>query len=277
MLKTRRRVPTSLIVRAALAGGFVLVAILAPLLPLPDPDAGALTERLQGLGSPGHPLGTDGQGRDLLARLVHGTTPSLLAGVVPVLVAGTVGTMLGITAGLGARWLDTGIMRTLDVLFAFPAVLLAIAVAASLGASLTSLVVALSVILVPAVARVVHTEVIRLRSLDFVQTARASGASGPAIAVRHILPNVFPTVVVYCTALVGLSIVVGAGLSFLGLGVAPPRSEWGAILNDLRQNLFSTPTLALAPAIAIFLASAAFNSLGEGLRSWFHIGAGRVS
>jgi len=269
--RSSRSVPISLVMSGALASAFVLVAALAPLLPLPDPNAGELVHRLQGLGTPGHPLGTDAQGRDLLARLVDGTRPSLLAGIVPVLVAGTVGTTLGIAAGLGGRALESGIMRTLDVLFAFPAVLLAIAVAASLGASLVSLVVALSVILVPAVARVAHTEVARLRALDFIQTARASGARTPTIAVRHVLPNVLPVIAVYCSALVGLSIVVGAGLSFLGLGVAPPKSEWGAMLNDLRQSLFSTPLLALAPAIAIFVASAVFNSLGAGLRAWFDV------
>jgi peptide/nickel transport system permease protein len=263
--------PAALVLGGTLAAAFLLVAALAPLLPLPDPDAGDLAARLQPLGTPGHLLGTDGQGRDLLSRLVAGTRPSLIAGIVPVLVSGTLGTALGIAAGMGARALENLIMRSLDVLFAFPAVLLAIAVAASLGASLLSLVVALSVILVPAVARVVHAEVAGLRSLDFVQTARASGAPARVIAARHVLPNVLPALAVYCSALIGLSIVVGAGLSFLGLGVAPPQSEWGAMLNDLRQNLFSTPSLALAPAIAIFVASAVFNVLGEGLRAWFDV------
>jgi ABC-type dipeptide/oligopeptide/nickel transport systems, permease components len=266
-----RRAPAALVAGGTLAAALVVLAVVAPLLPLPDPNAGDLTARLLPLGTPGHPLGTDGQGRDLLARLVVGTRPSLIAGIVPVLVSGALGTALGIAAGMGARALENLIMRSLDVLFAFPSVLLAIAIAASLGASLASLVVALSVILVPAVARVVYAETAGLRSLDFVQTARASGAPAAVIALRHVLPNVLPAVAVYCSALVGLSIVVGAGLSFLGLGVAPPQAEWGAMLNDLRQNLFSNPSLALAPAIAIFLASAVFNVLGEGLRAWFDV------
>lgn len=262
---------------AALAAGTLMVlalaltALLAPLLPLADPDVGSLSARLLPPGSPGHPLGTDGQGRDLLSRLVWGTRPSLVTGLAPVLAAGTVGTFLGIVAGLGGRLLENLVMRALDVLFAFPSVLLAIVIAASLGAGLLSLIAALSVILVPAVARVVVTEVARLRELDFMQAARAGGAGTPAIALRHVLPNVLPTVSVYCSALVGLCIVLGSGLSFLGLGVAPPRAEWGAMLDDLRQHIFTAPTLALIPATAIFLASVAFNVLGEGLRDHFDV------
>jgi peptide/nickel transport system permease protein len=249
----------------------ILAAVLVPVLPLADPDAGSLSERLLPPGSPGHPLGTDGQGRDLLSRLLWGVQPSLAAGLLPVLVAGTAGTFLGIVAGLGARWLENAVMRSLDVLFAFPAVLLAISIAASLGAGLTSLIIALSVILVPAVARVVVTEVARLRELDFSQAARAGGARTTTIAIRHVLPNVLPVLTVYCSALVGLSIVLGSGLSFLGLGVAPPRAEWGAMLDDLRQHIFTAPLLTLIPGAAIFLASVAFNLLGEGLRDHFDV------
>ncbi|MGW0802545.1 ABC transporter permease [Nonomuraea sp. NPDC002799] len=267
----RVRLPAALVAGALMALLLVLAAVLAPVLPLPDPDAGALTERLLPPGSAGHLLGTDGQGRDLLSRLVWGAQPSLVVAFTPVLVAGVLGIFLGIVAGLGRRWLENAVMRSLDVLFAFPAVLLAIAVAASLGAGLTSSIIALSVILVPAVARVVVTEVARLRELDFMQAAQASGARWTTIALRHVLPNILPPVTVYCSALVGLSIVLGAGLSFLGLGVAPPRAEWGAMLDDLRQHIFIAPLLALVPAVAIFLASVAFNVLGEGLRRRFDV------
>ncbi|WP_131739642.1 ABC transporter permease [Actinomadura roseirufa] len=267
----RRRPGAALIAGTVLVSLLILAAVLVPVLPLPDPDAGSLSERLLPLGSPGHPLGTDGQGRDLLSRLVWGVQPSLAAGLLPVLAAGTAGTFLGIVAGLGARWLENAVMRSLDVLFAFPAVLLAISIAASLGAGLTSLIIALSVILVPAVARVVVTEVARLRELDFSQAARAGGARTTTIAMRHMLPNVLPVLSVYCSALVGLSIVLGSGLSFLGLGVAPPRAEWGAMLDDLRQHIFTAPLLTLIPGAAIFLASVAFNLLGEGLREHFDV------
>ncbi|MEV8631997.1 ABC transporter permease [Streptosporangium sp. NPDC051023] len=267
----RSRPPAALVAGTVAVLALVLVAALAPLLPLPDPDVGDLSHRLLSLGSPGHPLGTDGQGRDVLSRLVWGTQASLVAGLVPVAVAGTLGTLLGIVAGLGGPRLENTVMRGLDVIFAFPAVLLAISIAASLGAGLVSMLVALSVILVPAVARVVVTEVAGLRELDFMQAARASGARWPTIARWHVLPNILPQVSVYCSALVGLCVVLGAGLSFLGLGVAPPRAEWGAMVDDLRQHVFTAPLLALLPAAAIFLASVVFNVLGEGLRSHFDV------
>ncbi len=266
-----RRSGAVLTAGTALVALLALTALLAPVLPLPDPDIGSLSARLLPPGSPHHLLGTDDQGRDLLSRLIWGTRPSLAAGLLPVLIAGTLGTLLGMVAGLGARWLENAVMRTLDVLFAFPAVLLAISIAASLGTGLTSLVTALSVILVPAVARVVVTEVARLRELDFVLAARAGGARTTTIALRHVFPNVLPVLSVYCSALVGLSIVLGSGLSFLGLGVAPPRAEWGAMLDDLRQHVFTVPLLTLIPATAIFLASVAFNVLGEGLRDHFDV------
>ncbi|GAA3648560.1 ABC transporter permease [Nonomuraea antimicrobica] len=269
--RPRRRPPAALTAGALAVLALALTAALAPLLPLPDPALGDLANRLLPPGSPGHPFGTDGQGRDVLSRLVWGTQASLLAGVVPVAVASVLGTLLGVVAGLGARAVENAVMRVLDVLFAFPSVLLAIAIAASLGAGLVSMMAALAVILVPAVARVVVTEVARLRELDFMQAARAGGAGWPFIARWHVLPNIMPAVSVYCSALVGLCVVLGAGLSFLGLGVAPPHAEWGAMVDDLRQYVFTAPLLALLPAAAIFLASVSFNVLGEGLRRHFDV------
>jgi peptide/nickel transport system permease protein len=190
----------------------------------------------------------------------------LLAGLVPVLISGLIGTTLGVVAGLGRRVVQGGIMRTLDVLYAFPAVLLAIAIAAALGSGISNAIIALSVVLIPPIARVAETEVVRMRSADFMEASRASGAKWRSIAVRQVLPNIAPTMIVYCTALVGLAIVYAAGLSFLGLGIAPPHAEWGQMLNDLRQNLYDQPTLSLIPAAVIFLTSAAFNVLGDGLR-----------
>jgi peptide/nickel transport system permease protein len=218
------------------------------------------------MGKGGHLLGTDGQGRDILSRLIWGARPSLLAGLVPVLISGLIGTTLGVVAGLGRRVVQGGIMRTLDVLYAFPAVLLAIAIAAALGSGISNAIIALSVVLIPPIARVAETEVVRMRSADFMEASRASGAKWRSIAVRQVLPNIAPTMIVYCTALVGLAIVYAAGLSFLGLGIAPPHAEWGQMLNDLRQNLYDQPTLSLIPAAVIFLTSAAFNVLGDGLR-----------
>jgi peptide/nickel transport system permease protein len=263
--RRRRRMTLS----ARIAGGVVLliaaVAVVGPFL-VADPLAGDPAQRLLAAGTDGHLFGTDGQGRDVLARLVDGTRLSLLAGLVPVLFAATVGTGLGVAAGLAAKWGHRLIMRTLDVFYAFPAVLLAIAIAAALGSGISNSIIALAVILVPPVARVAETETRRLVDLDYMEAARASGATRLAIAVRQVLPNVAPPVVVYCTALIGLSIVYAAGLSFLGLGVSPPTAEWGLMVSDHTQYIYSAPFLAAVPALAILVASVAFNVLGDGLR-----------
>jgi peptide/nickel transport system permease protein len=262
---TRRRWPVSLWLPGAVVGLLALLAIAGPWL-VGDTETSHLNQRLLGIGSPGHLLGTDGQGRDVLARLIAGTRPSLLAGVLPVSVASVLGTGLGVAAGLAGRRVHALMMRTLDVFYAFPAVLLAIAIAAALGSGITNAIVSLAVVLVPPVARVAETETLRLRDLDFMESARASGASRLAIAVRQVLPAIAPTIGVYCTALVGLAVVYAAGLSFLGLGIAPPHAEWGLMINDLRQYIFTQPGLALVPALAILVVSVTFNVLGDGLR-----------
>jgi peptide/nickel transport system permease protein len=259
-----------LILPGAIVALLVLVAVGGPWY-TGDTETSHLSQRLLGVGAPGHPLGTDGQGRDVLARLVAGTRPSLVAGLLPVLVAGVLGTGFGIAAGLAGRRTHALVMRTLDVFYAFPAVLLAIAIAAALGSGITNAIVSLAVVLVPPVARLAETETLRVRELDFMDSARASGAGRLAIATRQVLPAILPTVAVYCTALVGLAVVYAAGLSFLGLGVAPPHPEWGLMINDLRQYIFTDPTLALVPALAIVVVSVTFNVLGDGLRSALNV------
>ncbi|HZE47967.1 MAG TPA: ABC transporter permease, partial [Jatrophihabitantaceae bacterium] len=171
-----------------------------------------------------------------------------------------------ITAGLSGRRGHALVMRTLDVFYAFPAVLLAIAIAAALGSGTLNTVISLSVVLVPPIARIAETETMRLRDTDFMESARASGAGRLSIAYRQVWPNVRPALIVYCTALVGLALVFAGGLSFLGLGVAPPHPEWGQMINEQRQYMFTNPELALAPAVVIFVASLTFNLLGDGLR-----------
>jgi peptide/nickel transport system permease protein len=268
---TTRRMPLSAKVSATVILLIVLAALCAPLLTSADPTRGVLGDRLLSIGTAGHPLGTDGQGRDILARLVYGARPSLLTGLVPVAIAGTLGTLLGLVAGLGTKAVHSTVMRTLDVFYAFPAVLLAIAIAAALGAGISNSIIALSVILVPPIARVAESETSRLRGADFMESAHASGARWSSIALRQVLPNIAPAVVVYCTALIGLSIVYSAGLSFLGLGIAPPRPEWGLMTSDLQQYMFSQPALLLVPATAILIASIAFNVLGDGLRNYLNV------
>jgi peptide/nickel transport system permease protein len=243
-------------VAAFVVGATLLAAILAPLIAPYSPNVGVTADRLQGFGVHGHLLGTDGEGRDILSRLLWGARLSLLTGFVPVAVAGTIGTALGVVV----------IMRTLDVFYAFPAVLLAITIAAALGSGISNAIIGLTVILIPPIARVAETETARLRRADFLEAAAASGARRSAVAVRQVLPNVAPAITVYCTTLVGLSIVYAAGLSFLGLGVAPPTAEWGLMISDARQFIYTAPLVALAPAVAILLASLAFNVLGDGMR-----------
>jgi peptide/nickel transport system permease protein len=244
----------------------LLAAVLAPLIAPYAPNVGITADRLAGFGSHGHLLGTDGQGRDVLSRLIWGARLSLLTGFVPVAVAGTVGTTLGVIAGLAGRRVHGTVMRTLDVFYAFPAVLLAITIAAALGSGISNAIIALTVILIPPIARVAETETARLRRADFLEAAAASGARRSSVAVRQVLPNVAPAITVYCTTLVGLSIVYAAGLSFLGLGVSPPTAEWGLMISDARQYIYSAPLVALAPAVAILLASVTFNVLGDGMR-----------
>jgi peptide/nickel transport system permease protein len=254
------------IIAMILGAVLVLASVFAPLVAPYAPNAGNVANRLEGFGVNGHLLGTDGEGRDLLSRLIYGARLSLLTGFIPVLVSGFVGSSLGLLAGLGRRRVHAGIMRTLDVFYAFPAVLLAIAIAAALGSGISNSIIALSVILIPPVARVAETETARIRSLDFLDAARASGARWHSIAVRQALPNVAPAIVVYCTTLIGLSIVYAAGLSFLGLGVSPPTAEWGLMISDGVQDMLTTPAIALEPAIAILVASMIFNIVGDGLR-----------
>jgi peptide/nickel transport system permease protein len=190
----------------------LLVAILAPVLAPAAPNEGSISERLWDVGTVGHPLGTDGQGRDILSRLMWGARPTLVAGIVPVLVAGLIGTALGLLAGLARPWARSAVMRTLDVVYAFPAILLAIAIGAALGPGVKNAIVSLSIVLVAPIARVAESEVLRLRSADFMEAARVSGATWPTIAVRQVLPNIAPPLIVYCTSLVGLSIVYAGGL-----------------------------------------------------------------
>lgn len=274
--KRRRRIPAPAIAGGTIVALLLLIAILAPVLAPHGPLEGNITDRLLPVGSPGHILGTDTQGRDILSRLMYGARPSLFSGILPVLVAGIIGTTLGVIGGLSGRWTNGTIMRVLDIFYAFPGVLLAIMINSAMGSGVSNAILALSVVMVPPIARIANTEVARMRNSDYMETARASGASMLSIAVRQVLPTIAPAILVYCTALVGLAIVFAAGLSFIGLGVAPPNPEWGQMLNDLRQNLFDAPVLAMIPAVQVFIASLGFNLLGDGLRDILDVrGAGR--
>jgi ABC-type dipeptide/oligopeptide/nickel transport system permease subunit len=257
--------------RGALVSGLFLLAVVlavlfAPLIAHYGPDEAENLARYKPIGTPGHILGTDQQGRDMLARLLFGGRVSLLVGVVPTLVAGAIGLGLGLTAGFVRGLVDQIIMRCLDVVFAFPMVLLAIAIAGSMRPGVLTEILAITIVLIPYFARLARTATEGVTPMPFIEAARAAGGSPMTIMVRYVLPNVFSPVVVYATTLMGLMIVVGSGLSFLGLGVQPPTADWGAMVAEGRVVLRRAPHVTILPGCAILVVSLAFNFLGDGVR-----------
>jgi peptide/nickel transport system permease protein len=251
---------------------FILIAIflsalLAPWLGLADPYQGSMIRRLRPIGTANYPLGTDELGRDMLARLVYGGRLSLLVGISPVIFAFIIGTSLGIVAGYVGGKVNTAIMRTVDVFFAFPSVLLAIAISGALGAGIVNSIVSLTIIFVPQITRVAESVTTGVRNMDFVDAARASGAGSSTIMRVHILGNVLGPIFVYATGLISVSMILAAGLSFLGLGTKPPEPEWGLMLNTLRTAIYVNPWVAALPGTMIFAVSICFNLLSDGLRS----------
>ncbi|WP_296580531.1 ABC transporter permease [Xanthobacter sp.] len=245
----------------------VLAAIFAPWLGLADPYQGSMIRRLRPIGTPNYPLGTDELGRDMLSRLVYGGRLSLLIGILPVILAFGIGTSLGLLAGYLGGKVNTIIMRTIDVFYAFPSVLLAIAISGVLGAGIVNSIVSLTVVFVPQITRVAESVTTSVRSLDFVDAARASGASALTIMRVHMLGNVLGPIFVYATGLISVSMILAAGLSFLGLGTRPPEPEWGLMLNTLRTAIYVNPGVAALPGVMIFAVSICFNMLSDGLRS----------
>jgi peptide/nickel transport system permease protein len=245
----------------------VLSAILAPWISPADPYKTSILRRLKEIGYPGHPLGTDQTGRDMLARLIYGGRLSLFMGVTPVAIALVVGGLLGVLAGYAGGAINMAIMRTMDIFYAFPSVLLAIAISGALGAGIENAMLSLSIVFIPPIARVAETISTQVRTLDYVEAARASGAGSLRIIRVHVLSNVLGAIFVYATSLISVSIILASGLSFLGLGTKPPEPEWGLMLNELRQAIYVTPYVAALPGVMIFLTSLSFNLLSDGLRS----------
>lgn len=244
-----------------------LSAIFAPWLGLADPFRGSMITRLRPFGTEGHPLGTDELGRDMLSRLVYGGRLSLLIGILPVFNAFLIGTILGVIAGYNGGWANSAIMRTIDVFYAFPSVLLAIAISGALGAGILNSIVSLTIVFIPPIARMAESVTTSVRSLDFVDAARASGANALTIMRVHVMGNVLGPIFVYATSLISVSMILAAGLSFLGLGTRPPQPEWGLMLNTLRTAIYVDPWLAALPGVMIFAVSIGFNLLSDGLRS----------
>jgi len=243
----------------------VLAAVLGPWVVPVDPSAQQLALRLEpptGV----HIFGLDELGRDIFARLLVGARISLLVGLVVVGVSAIVGVTLGSIAGYFGGRVDEIISRIMDVMMAFPGLLLAIAMVAVLGPSLTNVVLALTIIGWVGYARVVRGQVLRAREFEFVQAARALGATVPRILLRHVIPTTLPAVTVQATLGMGAAILNEAALSFLGLGVQPPTPSWGTMLNYGRQHLLNAPHLTVFPGIAIAILVLGFNFLGDGLR-----------
>jgi peptide/nickel transport system permease protein len=245
----------------------VLAAIFAPLIAPADPFKGSMIRRLRPIGFPGYPLGADELGRDMLSRLIYGGRLSIFMGVMPVLCAFVVGSSIGIFAGYVGGWINTLLMRIIDVFFAFPSVLLAIALSGALGAGILNSIVSLTIVFIPQIARVAESVTTQIRTRDYVEVARVSGAGAFTIVRVHVLGNVLGPIFVYSTGLISVSMILASGLSFLGLGVKPPEPEWGLMLNTLRTAIYSQPWVAALPGLMIFLTSISFNLFSDGLRS----------
>ena len=261
-----RRDAVTLICSAVLIT-LIALAIFAPWLGLDDPYTSSSANRLLPIGSPGHWLGTDELGRDMLARLIYGGRLSLTMGVVPVLAALAIGGTLGLTAGFVGGRVNMLIMRVTDVFYAFPSILLAVAIAGSLGSGVTNTLLAITIVFIPQITRVTESVTTQIRAMDFVEAARASGAGTFTIIRVHVLGNVLGPVLVFATVLISVGIVISAGLSFIGLGASPPQAEWGLMLNTLRESIFLAPAISLLPGVMIFIASMCFNLISDGLRS----------
>lgn len=244
---------------------FVAAAVLAPLVAPYSPLATSWTS-IRKPPSAAHWLGTDENGRDVLSRVIYGARASLLAGLVSVAIAGGIGVPLGLIAGFARGWADALIGRLVDAMLAVPYLILAIALAAFLGPSLGNVMIAIGVTFSPYFARVARGAALDVGAQEFVEAARALGNPPWRVAIRHVLPNIMPPVLVQSTLAIATAIIAEASLSFLGLGQQPPEPSWGSMLNSAQQFLNQAPWLAIFPGTAIFLAVLSFNLVGDGLR-----------
>ena len=243
----------------------VLAAVLAPLLAPAGPLAQNLAGGTQPPG-PGHPMGTDKLGRDLLARMLFGAQTSIRIGFVAVGLAITAGTFIGLLAGYAGGKLEASLMAAMDLMLAFPSIILAIAITTILGPSINNLMIAVGIVYIPQYARLARSSVLAVKETEYVEAARALGAMVPRILVRHILPNILAPLLVQATLGIATAELEAAGLSYLGLGARPPEPEWGAMLNDARSYWLSAPWALIFPGTAITLLVLGFNLLGDGLR-----------
>ena len=256
--------------RLAVAGGvlllgFLLLALAAPIAAPRDPLEQDLYGRLQAP-SLAHPFGTDDFGRDILSRVIYGSRISLRVGAVAVALALVLGTGIGLCAGYWGGLLDQALMRAMDLMLAFPSILLAIGIVAVLGPGLDNAMLAVGIVAVPQYARIARASTLSVRQQDYVQAVRALGAGDVRILLFAVLPNCLPPLIVHSTLGLATAILDAAGLSFLGLGAQPPTPEWGAMLSGGRELILSAPWVLTFPGLAILLTVLAFNLLGDGLR-----------
>lgn len=257
--------------RLAVAGVIVLLvvmvsALLAPLVSPYDPLRMDLVNPYAPPGSPGHLLGTDNFGRDILSRLIHGSRISLLIGVVVVSIAATFGTVLGLLAGYLGGWVDEVVMRAVEIFYAFPFLVLAIAVIAVFGPSIFNVMWVLGLVSWPLYARLVRAQVLALHDVEYVEAARASGMGRSRVMFKHVLPNVLTPVIVTATFGIPQAILASAALGFLGLGVQPPTPEWGVMIAEGKDFIRRAPNLITWPGLAIMTVVLGFNFVGDGLR-----------
>lgn len=253
------------VVGAVIVAFAVLVALLAPWLSPYDPIAASFMTVRQAP-SALHWFGTDELGRDILARMIFGTRASLAAGVVSVGIAVVIGVPLGLLAGYFGRWVDGVISRFADALLSIPFLILAIAMAAFLGPSLTNAMIAIGVSAMPRFVRLARGQALTVKAEEYVEGARAIGLRDTRIIVRYILPNVLPPIIVQASLTIAMAIIAEASLSFLGLGQLPPAPSWGSMLNTAKDFVDQAPWMSIFPGIAIFLTVLGFNLLGDGLR-----------
>jgi peptide/nickel transport system permease protein len=244
---------------------FVLLAILAPLVSPYDPLGQNISESLHAP-SPQHLLGTDKLGRDMFSRMLYGARISIVVGLAVVALAGSLGAFVGLIAGYVGKWADEALMRSTDIFFAFPSLILAMSIAGALGPSLPNALIAVAVVSWPVYARLIRGQVLALREREFVQAAQATGVSTRRIIFRHLLPNTMAPLLVQASFDMGATILSVAGLSFIGFGAQPPTPEWGVMISEGRNYITTQWWLTGGPALGILLLVAAFNLVGDGLR-----------
>ena len=243
----------------------IIVAVLAPVIaPYPYDQ----TDYSASYASPGraHLLGTDKLGRDILSRLIYGANQSLQLGVVATVIASVIGILIGAIAGYYGGWTDNLIMRALDIYQSIPMFLMCVTLAAMMGPSLLNAIIAIGIAMIPVPARLMRSSILTVREQEYIEAAKLVNASSSRIILKHIIPNAIAPMIVNITMSIGMNILAGAGLSFIGLGAQPPIPEWGALVSDARSVIREHGTLALYPGVCIMITVLAFNLLGDGLR-----------